>query len=53
MKAICLAEAVNYCLQSDDSDLDSSVGSLSSDEEEKLVNYYCETIPLTQTGSYL
>ena len=38
LKAISLAEAVNYCLQNDDSDLDSSVGGLSSDEEGKVDN---------------
>ena len=33
---ISLADAVNYMLESDDSDIDSSQGGLSSDEEEKL-----------------
>ena len=37
-KAISPAEAVNYCLQSNDSDIDSSAGGLSSDEEEKVDN---------------
>ena len=50
LKAISLAEAVNYCLQSDANDLDSSVGGLSSDEEEKVDNLLLKTIPLTQTG---
>ena len=38
LKAISVAEAVNCCHQSDDSDLDSSAWGLSSDEEEKFVN---------------
>ena len=42
LKAISLAEAVNYCLQSYDSDLDSSVGGLSRDEEEKVDNLLLE-----------
>ena len=42
LKAMSLAEAVNSCLQSNDSDLDSSVGGLSSDEEEKVDNLLLE-----------
>ena len=42
LKAISLAKAVNYCLQSHDSDLDSSVGGFSSDEEEKVDNVLLE-----------
>ena len=42
LKAIFLAEVVNYCLQSDDRDLDSSDGGLSSDEEEKVDNSLLE-----------
>ena len=42
LKAIFLAEVVNYCLQSDDRDLDSSAGGLSSDEEEKFDNSLLE-----------
>ena len=42
LKTISLAEAVNYCPQDDDSDLDSSVGGLSSDEEEKVDNLLLE-----------
>ena len=42
LKAIFLAEAVNYCLQSNDSDLDSSVGGLSNDQEEKVDNLLLE-----------
>ena len=38
LKVISLAELVNFCLQSDDSDLDSSVGGWSSDDEEKVDN---------------
>ena len=45
-----LAETVNCCLQSNDSDLDSSVGGLSSGEEKNLITYYWKTIPLTQIG---
>ena len=50
LKARSLAEAVNYFLQSNGSDLGSSVGDLSSDEEEKLITYYWKTFPLMQTG---
>ena len=42
LKAIFLAEVVNDCLQSDDRDLDSSAGGLSSDEEEKVDNSLLE-----------
>ena len=42
LKAISLAEAGNYCLQSNDSDAVSSVGGLSSDEEEKVGNLLLE-----------
>ena len=42
LKTISLAEAVNYCLQSDDGDLDSWVGSLPGDEEEKVDNLLLE-----------
>lgn len=35
-KVISLEYAVNYILESDDSDIDSSVGGLSSAEEERL-----------------
>ena len=35
-KVISLEYAVNYMLESDGSDIDSSVGGLSSDEEERL-----------------
>ena len=48
LKAISLVEAVNYCLQSDDSHLDSSVGGLPSDEEEKADNLLLENY---STGS--
>ena len=44
LKAISLAEAVNFCLQSDDSHLDSS-GGLPSDEEEKVDNLLLENYP--------
>ena len=42
LKAMSLAEAENCCLQSNDSDLDSSVGGLSCDEEEKVDNLLLE-----------
>ena len=49
LKAISVAEAVNCCHQSDDSDLDSSAWGLSSNEEEKFVNVLLENYR-TQTG---
>ena len=49
LKAISVAEAVNCCHQSDDSDLDSSAWGLSSDEEEKFVNVLLGNYR-TQTG---
>ena len=42
LKAMSLEEAVNCCLQSNDSDLDSSVGGLSCGEEEKVDNLLLE-----------
>ena len=50
LKARSLAEAVNYFLQSNGSDLGFSVGGLSSDEEEKFITYYWKTFPLMQRG---
>ena len=50
LKAMSVAEAVNCCHQSDDSDLDSSAWGLSSDEEENLLTYYWKIIGLKQVG---
>ena len=37
-KNFSLEFAVEYCMNSDDSDVDSSIGSLTSDEEEEIDN---------------
>jgi len=37
-KKISLESAIEFCLNSDDSDVDSSVGGFSSDEQEELDN---------------
>lgn len=37
-KNISLDSAIEYCINSDDSDIDSSIGGLTSDEEEEIDN---------------
>ena len=53
LKTISLAEAVNHCLQSHDSDLDYSVEGLSCDEEEKVDNLLFEKYSTDSNRSVL
>ena len=53
LKTISLAETVNHCLQSHDSDLDYSVGGLSCDEEEKVDNLLLEKYSTDSNRSVL
>ena len=53
LKTISLAEVVNHCLQSHDSDLDYSVGGLSCDEEEKVDNLLLEKYSTDSNRSVL